>query len=65
MGPECCAWAYGIYEKIFLSETTGHSALIFGTCNHLIDLYRVYSNYAPQAKKSPAKGVMDAYTGKI
>ena len=33
--------------KIFLSEATRSRALIFGMQHHLVDLYQVYSIYAP------------------
>ena len=35
------------HEKIFLSETIRHRALIFGMKHNLVDLYQVCSNYAP------------------
>ena len=41
------------HEKIFLSETTRHRALIFG----IVDLYQVCSNYSPEANYGPALGV--------
>ena len=44
------------HEKIFMSENTGHRALIFGMQNHLVNLYQVYSNYSPGAKNGPASG---------
>ena len=43
--------------KIFMSEITRPRALIFGMKYHLVDLYQVYSNYAPVAKKLPRPGV--------
>ena len=44
-------------KKILLSETLWHRVLIFGTKHHLVDLYQVYSNYAPGAKKGSDPGV--------
>ena len=44
------------HENIFLSETTRHKALIFGMRPHLVDLYQVCSNYAPEAKNGPTTG---------
>ena len=38
------------HEKIFLSETTMHRALILGMKHHLVNLYQVCSNYIPGAK---------------
>ena len=43
-------------EKTFLSETTSHSALIFGIKHHLVDHYQVCSHYAPVAKIGPTVG---------
>ena len=44
----------GLYRevrgKIFLSETIRPRALIFGMKHHLVDLYQVCSNYAPEGK---------------
>ena len=37
-------------EKIFLSETIRHRALVFGIQHHLANFYQVCSNYAPGAK---------------
>ena len=52
----------GLYRenhvKIFLSETTRHRALIFGTKHHLVNLYQVCSNYIPVAKIGPSMGHM-------
>ena len=50
----------GLYREnviIFLSETTGPRALIFGMYHHLVDLYQVCSNKAPGVKNGPAPGV--------
>ena len=44
-------------EKIFLSETTRPSALIFGMKQHLVNFYQVCSNYTSGAKNGPAPGV--------
>ena len=46
----CLYWKI---EKIFLSETTRPRFLIFGI--YLVDLYQVYTNYAPGAKMAPPK----------
>ena len=46
----------GKHEKIFLSETIRLRALIFGMQHHLVDLYKVCSNYAPGTKNGPAPG---------
>ena len=45
------------HEKIFLSETIRHRALIFGMYHDLVDLYQVCSNYATGAKIGPTPGV--------
>ena len=45
------------HEKIFLSGTTNHLALIFFMKHHLVDLYHVCSNSAPGAKNGLAPGV--------
>ena len=51
----------GLYRenmnKIFLSETTRHIALIFGMYHNLVDFYQVCSNYVPGAKNGHAPGV--------
>ena len=44
------------HRKIFLFETIGLRALIFGFKHHLVDLYQVCSNYAPGAKIAPHHG---------
>ena len=44
------------HEKIFMSETTKHRALIFGMKHHLVDLYQVCSKYTPWAKNAPPRG---------
>ena len=44
------------YEKLFLSETTRHRALIFGMKHHLVDLDQVCSSYSPGAKNGNAQG---------
>ena len=41
-------------KKIFLSETLRHRALIFGMQHHLVDLYKVSSNYVRGAKNGPS-----------
>ena len=46
----------GKHEKIFLAESSMPRALIFGMKNHLVDVYQVCSNKAPDAKKVPALG---------
>ena len=46
----------GKCEKIFMSETTGPKALIFGMKHHLVYLYQVCSNYIPWVKNGPAPG---------
>ena len=43
-------------KKIFLSETTRLRALIFGMKHHLVDFYKVCSNYSTGAKKDPPEG---------
>ena len=48
----------GKHEQIFLSETSRPRALVFGMLHHLLDLYQVYSNYAPEAKNGPPRGHM-------
>ena len=42
--------------KIFFSETTGPTALIFGIQYHLVEFYQVCSNNSPGAKNGPAPG---------
>ena len=49
-----CIAIYQEYVGKILSETTKHRALIFGMCNHLVNLYQVLLNYAPWAKNGPA-----------
>ena len=44
------------HEKIFLSETTRHRALSFGTKHHLVNLYQVCSNYIHGTKNGPTPG---------
>ena len=44
------------HKKIFLSETTRSRALIFGMKHHLVNLYKVCSNYIPGAKIGPPQG---------
>ena len=44
------------HEKIVLSETIRHKALIFGMWHHLVDLYQVCINYIPGAKIGPTRG---------
>ena len=39
--------------KIFLSETTRPTALIFAMYHHLVDLYQVCSNNDPGVKNGP------------
>ena len=46
------------FKKIFLSETTRPSALIFGMKHHLVVLNQVCSNYAPGTKMAPPGGHM-------
>ena len=41
-----------MFEK-FLPETTRPKVLIFGMYHHLVDLYRVCSNYTPGAHNGP------------
>ena len=43
-------------EKIFWSETTKPSTLIFCMKHHLVNLYQVCSNYFPGAKNGLAPG---------
>ena len=45
------------HEKIFFSETIRPRLLRFGMLHHLVDLYKVCSNYTPRAKKGSAPGV--------
>ena len=45
------------HERFFLSETIFYSALIFGI-KHLVDLYKVCSNYSPGPKMSSSWGHM-------
>ena len=45
-------------EKIFLSESTRLTALIFGMEHHLLNLYQVCSNYVPGAKNDRSGGHM-------
>ena len=45
----------GTHEKIFLSETTTHRALISGVYHHLVNLYQVCSNDIPGAKNGPTQ----------
>ena len=45
------------HDKIFLSEPIRPIAFIFGMRHHLVDLYPVCSNYAPEAKIGPVRGV--------
>ena len=55
------------HEKILLFETTMPRALIFGMKHHLVNLYKVCSNYIPWAKNGPPRGHMfyiDLYRGK-
>ena len=57
-------YCIGIYREYMIkssSETTRHRALIFGMSNNLVDLYRMYSNYAPWAKNGPVTGVIEAW----
>ena len=42
-------------EKKILSETTRPRALIFGMKHHLVNLYRVCSNYIPGANNGPPR----------
>ena len=42
--------------KIYFSETRRLRALIFGMWHLIIDLYQVYSNYAPRVKTGPTPG---------
>ena len=42
--------------KIFMSETIGPRALIFGVYHHLVDLYQFCSNYTPWAKNGTPWG---------
>ena len=44
-------------EKIYLSETIRPRALIFGMEHNLVDLYIVYSNYAPRVEIGSTPGV--------
>ena len=44
----------GKHHKILLSETTKTKALTFGMHHHLVDHFRVCSNYTPGAKNGPA-----------
>ena len=62
MGPPQGSYVFyklikGKHEKIFLSETTRYRVLIFGMKRHLVDLYKVCSNYAPWAQNGTALGV--------
>ena len=43
------------HEKIFLSENTRHTALIFGMKHHLVNLLQDCSNYIPGPKNGPPK----------
>ena len=46
------------HEKILLSKTTRHRALIFGVMHYLVVLYPVCSNYTSGPKKVPPRGHM-------
>ena len=46
------------FLKILISETTRPAGLMFGMLHHLVDLYEVFSNYAPGAKMGPSRGHM-------
>ena len=43
-------------KKIFLYDTIWPKVLIFGMKHHLVDFYKVCSNYAPGAKNGPSPG---------
>ena len=42
-------------SKFFLSETGGHTALIFCMKNLLVDLYQGWSHDVPGIKRGPAR----------
>ena len=44
------------HEKIFLSDTTRHRALIFGIKHHLVNLYQVCLNYILGANNGATLG---------
>ena len=69
LGVTCFTKAYigKNMTKIFSSETIRHRTLIFGMEHHLVDLYQVWSYYAPWANNGQAPGVTcftKAYIGK-